>query len=312
MMTQGLRLNTLNHEYFESWSPNMAYLLGFTCADGCVYGGTLSWELSRKFESDRLLLQRFSNELNSTYTIEEKDYSFRLRIHSVSLVRSIAKFGIIPNKTKILDFPNVPKYLLRHFIRGFLDGDGWISMRNKRKSNEINLGFVNGSKLFMEGLIMAIRSNVRVNGKNLRTINKVSKGGVKSVYYSLDFYSNDAYNLIRYLFDDLTDNDLFLFRKYQKQIQARELFEESKRRTNFGKKWVKIENYYDIDIQQILIKMFAQENILPKNIAFRLGVSVATIYRWLEKVNLRTPAQRGSIEWKERIFGRNYGQSSIT
>jgi len=38
--------------------------------------------------------------------------------------------------------------------------------------------------------------------------------------------------------------------------------------------------------------MFQKENLLPREIASNLNVSLATIYRWLEKVNLRIPVAR--------------------
>jgi len=298
----GKRIHKINERFFREWNPNMAYILGFTCADGCVYRGTLSWEISNKFKSDKLLLERFSKEMNSTYFVEERPKSFRLRINSHYIAEEIGKLGVLPNKTKILQFPDVPKSVLRHFIRGFLDGDGWISMRNKRKSNEINVGFVNGSKRFMMSLVKQIKKNIFVNNLNLRTAHKITKKGIKSTYYKIDFYGRDAYRIIKYLFDDLTDNNLSLFRKYEKQSIARKLFEESQKRIKFGKKWVRIEKDNNVDIRHEMIRMFSKEKKLPKEISSKLGVSLATIYRWLEKINLRIPAEKGSLEWKKRIF----------
>jgi hypothetical protein len=299
----GKRVYSVNKKFFREWSPNMAYILGFTCADGCVHGRTLSWELSNKFPSDKLLLERFSKELDSNYQVEERLKSYRLRINSTFLVRYLERLGIVPNKTKILKFPKVPKNLLRHFIRGFLDGDGWISMRNSRKSNEINLGFTNGSKIFMKSLIKQIGNNIDVKTLNLRASSKLTKKGIQSIYYKIDFYSNDANNIIKYLFDGLTDKDLFLIRKYEKQVLARELFEKSQRIVKFGKKWVEIERENNVNINQELVRMFSKEKLLPEEISLKFGVSLATIYRWLEKIDLRIPAKKGSLEWRRRIFG---------
>lgn len=281
----------------------MAYILGFTCADGCVHSRTLSWELSNKFCSDKNLLEKIAKEIGSTYKIEERRSSFRLRINSVALISSLSKFGIVPNKTKILVFPSVPVSFLRHFIRGFLDGDGWISMRAKRKSNEINLGFVNGSRDFMEGLVQALKTNVPIRNFNLRSSHKTTKNGSSSVYFHIDFYGKDVYEILSYLFEDLSDEDLFLDRKYKKQQEAIKLFHESQRRLKFGKKWVKLELENNLDVSQELISMFLHEKVSPKEIASNFKVSLSTIYRWLEKINLRIPAEKGSLEWKRRIFG---------
>lgn len=290
----------------------MYYILGFTCADGCVYKRTLSWEISNKFISDKLLLEKFSKELGSYRVVEERLKSFRLRINNVRLVKCLGELGIVANKTKILTFPDVPDEFLRHFIRGFLDGDGWISMRNKRKSNEVSLGFVCGSRAFIEELAKRIKSNLSVKNIYVRVRNKISEKGVHSTYYVLEFYGGDAYEIIKYLYNDLTDRDLFLTRKYEKQVMARGLFEDSRKILCFGKKWFRIEKDKNLDVKNELTRMFSEENLLPSQIAITLNVSLATIYRWLEKANLRTPTTRGSLEWKERISGRNNGQNTIT
>ena len=48
----GKRIYKINEDFFNKWSSQMAYILGFTCADGNVYGRSLSWDLSDKFESN--------------------------------------------------------------------------------------------------------------------------------------------------------------------------------------------------------------------------------------------------------------------
>jgi len=291
-MTSGVRLNNLNYSYFETWTPNMAYILGFTCADGCVYERTLSWELSNKFSSDKLLLESFSKELGSSYLVEEKYRSFRLRINSKLLVDSLRIFGIVPNKTKILTFPNIPNQFLRHFIRGFLDGDGWISMRNERKSNEINIGFSNGSKLFMLSLVEKLKKETSAVNFNLRKRKKLTKSGAVSICYQIDFYSNDAYSILRYLYDNLSETDLFLIRKYEKQKLARNYFNDSQKIINFGKKWFKIEKEKNIDLNLELLRMFNNESLLPREIALKMSVSLSTIYRWFEKKSIRIPSEK--------------------
>ena len=48
----GKRVYKINNNFFKKWTPQMAYILGFTCAEGNVHGRTLSWDLSNKFESN--------------------------------------------------------------------------------------------------------------------------------------------------------------------------------------------------------------------------------------------------------------------
>ena len=291
-LNSGKRIYNSNNKFFREWNPNMAYLLGFTCADGCVYKGTLSWELSNKFPSDQSLLEEFSRVLNSNYQIEERPKSYRLRINSLFLIKDLEKLGIVPNKTKILNFPKIPNNLLRHFIRGFLDGDGWISMRNERKSNEINIGFSNGSKLFMLSLVEKLKKETSAVNFNLRKRKKLTKSGAVSICYQIDFYSNDAYSILRYLYDNLSETDLFLIRKYEKQKLARNYFNDSQKIINFGKKWFKIEKEKNIDLNLELLRMFNNESLLPREIALKMSVSLSTIYRWFEKKSIRIPSEK--------------------
>jgi len=125
-INSGKRLYNINEDFFKLWNSKMAYILGFTCADGNIYNKTLSWDLSNKDISNLKLLKSFNMALNSNYPIINRPFSYRLKISNPIILRDIKKLGIVPNKTKILLFPHVPEKYLNHFIRGFLDGDGWI------------------------------------------------------------------------------------------------------------------------------------------------------------------------------------------
>ena len=39
----------------------------------------------------------------------------------------LMKLGVVPRKSLIAEMPNINKSLVRHFIRGYFDGDGNIS-----------------------------------------------------------------------------------------------------------------------------------------------------------------------------------------
>lgn len=78
-----------------------------------------------------------------------KDY-VRLEVCGDKIVDDIGKLGVVKSKTTILTFPapsQVPQYLIRHFIRGYLDGDGCVTSNN----NYLILSFV-GTKEFLNGL----------------------------------------------------------------------------------------------------------------------------------------------------------------
>ncbi|MBI5065913.1 hypothetical protein HZA97_06760 [Candidatus Woesearchaeota archaeon] len=282
----------------------MAYILGFTCADGNVYGPTLSWDLTNKHSSNLKLLKSFNQVMSSNYPIKKRENSYRLRISNKKILTDIKKLGVIPNKKKILKFPPVQTIFLRDFIRGFLDGDGWIIAQTKRRSKEISVGFVNGSLHFMKELKIKLNENVKISHFNLRKRIKITKRGIRAICYQLDFYSNNAMNVIKFLYDDLKKNDLLLERKYQKQLKARKYHEETILKRKVPKKVRNVEKKFNTSMKILLETRLYSKRILPQKIAKEFNVSISTIYRWLNNANVRKLSKRGSEEWKKRVFNR--------
>ncbi len=279
------RKYTFNEDFFKVWSSQMAYVLGFACADGNVYFSTLAWDLSDKFESNKILLEKINYAFSSTYPIRKRKASHRLRLNSSILTGDLREMGIMPNKKKILKFPNVPDEFLRDFIRGFLDGDGWVSIRSRENClKEFSIGFSNGSLDFMNVLIKKLGDNVSLSGHNLRTRKKITPNDVKTITYQLEYYSHNAFKLIKYLYDDLDQDDLYLGRKFNKQIEAREVYLEYSLKS---KKLRNKESEFKDKMKNILHKLMIDENLNGAQIAKVLGVHSSSVYRWLKKFNIK-------------------------
>ncbi len=288
----------VDESFFDKWSTQMAYVFGFTCADGNLYKGTLSWELSNKFDSNLDLLKSFRKVMKSDYPIDSRVSSYRLRISNLHVLQGIKKLGIIPNKKKVLVFPNVPKEYLRHFIRGFLDGDGWISLR--KRNREVCVGFSNGSINFMKSLITCFESILDIKKFNLRCREKETKHGSISKTYQLEFYSDNARKILFFLYGNLSKDNLFLSRKYYKYLEALNSFDILNKSKKFGGKWIQVESSVG-DLNLNLIKLLA-EGFLPKDIAKKHRVSLSTVYRWLDTSQIRTFEKRGSEGWAKKII----------
>ena len=56
-VNSGRGLYEINENFFKTWNSKMAYILGFSCADGNVYKKTLAWDLSNKDDSNLSLLK---------------------------------------------------------------------------------------------------------------------------------------------------------------------------------------------------------------------------------------------------------------
>lgn len=128
---QNQRLYQINDNYFSKQSANMAYLLGFIAADGCVYSknNTIKIGLS---SVDKDFLEQIKNELKATYPIgeyETKDGFLvsEFKFTSFQIKQDLANYGIVPNKTYNFSFPkNLKEEFYLDFIRGYFDGDGSV------------------------------------------------------------------------------------------------------------------------------------------------------------------------------------------
>lgn len=134
---------TCNESFFETIdSEEKAYWLGFIFGDGWI-------EINKKHSSDLLGLTlsiddiehiyKFQKSIESNHKIgnyyygkggfiEDKMYS-RLLIKSDKLVKDLRSYGLIPNKTNKNFSPvNIPCEFIWHFIRGFFEADGSITL----------------------------------------------------------------------------------------------------------------------------------------------------------------------------------------
>lgn len=134
-----------NENYFEVInSEAKAYWLGFIAADGCVLSTqpVFSINLSQK---DIGLLTQMATDLeynNKIYKFSHKlegsgniSYMANISIRSKKFTQDLLKYGIHPNKSLDLFFPdNLDSIFIRHWIRGYIDGDGsfgWNKLGNR-------------------------------------------------------------------------------------------------------------------------------------------------------------------------------------
>lgn len=257
----------------------MAYILGFTFADGNVYKTVLAWDLKQ----DRELLERINQTMGSNYPIHKRKASFRLRISNPVVVNDLQNLGVYPNKSSSIQLPMVPPQLFSHFARGFFDGDGWIYIRESR--NEISVGFSSGSEKFLSQLSNKITKTLDFTTNNLRTKSKITGKGISSISYQVDYFWENAYRVLTFLYGNLENNDLFMERKYKQCKKAKELYEWVK---SGGRKWRKIEREFQESMNRILTKFWRAGYNGPQ-IADKLGVHHSSIYRWLIKTKVRPP-----------------------
>jgi hypothetical protein len=136
-----------NERFFQTIDNEAkAYWLGFIAADGCVTRGRLVIALS---SVDHAHLKKFKTDIESTSPVLKSEkkrdsaaknnpHSYiqkvsRIAISSRPMCDDLSRLGIVERKSKTLQFPTsdqVPNDLLRHFLRGYFDGDGSIYSLN--------------------------------------------------------------------------------------------------------------------------------------------------------------------------------------
>lgn len=115
-----LRKYRIDETYFDNIdSERKAYWLGFIYADGyCMNDFVVQLAVL-----DVNHLYALRQDLNSTHPIKKTpDNQVRLYISNRHLSQALERFPITPKSE--ITFPLIPSTLHRHFIRGYMDGDG--------------------------------------------------------------------------------------------------------------------------------------------------------------------------------------------
>ena len=125
------RIPNLNKDFFKTIDNEFkAYILGFIYADGYIESNerTLAFNINEK---DIDILYKIKECMNCNNEIRKSSTKKCVRLHlsSIDLVDDLKKLGVTRNKTQKISFPKIDKELLRHFLRGYFDGDGHIGKR---------------------------------------------------------------------------------------------------------------------------------------------------------------------------------------
>lgn len=218
-----MKINSYNQDFFEKIDSELkAYLLGYIVADGCI---TIEHRKEKPNNPIRkvqfqpsiddlqvITLMRDVIAPNNKLTIvkskrlNRKD-TIKLRLANTKIVNDLINlYSIHPRKTydKNFKFPNMDKQFKRHFIRGFIDGDGSIGQRH--------FSMIVNSKLFLEDILKEFLEEIPDLKYYICEENRKF-----TTYYSLHFSVNkksrvDLFNFI------YKDSIYKLDRKYNKAL----------------------------------------------------------------------------------------------
>jgi hypothetical protein len=114
------------HDYFRVIeAPEQAYILGLLAADGCVGSAHPRVNLGLQVK-DAHLMEFVRDQLNPGANLSySADGRAVLQVTSRPMVADLARFGIVPRKSRILPWPSGLGHLLRLYLLGYFDGDGF-------------------------------------------------------------------------------------------------------------------------------------------------------------------------------------------
>lgn len=210
-------------------NEHKAYWLGFLYADGNVHLDKKKHhkiELTLK-ESDLTHLEKFRDFISSSNKIayRKKAKAYRISFCNDSIGKDLISLGCFIKKSNILKFPTieqVPKELQKHFVRGYLDGDGSIVIYKRNDGLALTTCLL-GTKEFLEG----VKSNLNLPDNKLTVTNKGSLANC----FTLQYANYHSVKILEYLYKEST---IYLERKYNKYLEAMKLFKEKSER-NFNK-----------------------------------------------------------------------------
>lgn len=213
-----------NENIFDSIdTEEKAYWLGFLFADGYIDSSPLDSNKKSYYSFGLALQIRDINHLIKfnkfmqhnknniiTYTNDPIRPSCKWCIRNKHLWETLNSLGHTPQKSLTLKFPKLEIFkdesLIRHFIRGYFDGDGCFTY-DREHNKELGyymkprLGFI-GTKMFLSELVKQINLNCRWNHDKRH----------KDVTWTIWFNREESYKLMRWLYDDCS---IYLDRKYE-------------------------------------------------------------------------------------------------
>ena len=125
------RISNIDTHYFNNIdTEEKAYILGFLGADGYVDYACKNVTLNIN-KKDEDILQKIKDQLKcgNPYSKSSTPNCLRLNMSSIEIVSDLAKYNIVPHKSKKYAMPVLREDLYRHFFRGYCDGDGHVGYK---------------------------------------------------------------------------------------------------------------------------------------------------------------------------------------
>ncbi len=190
-----------NEEFFDSSTPESAYVLGWVYSDGNLRKDFRHLKIS---SNDLEVLEKINRLMAGNLKIltewrkGNKVPTYVLMINSKKVCQCLINIGLFPNKSRTVVMPQIKNSLMPYFLRGYFEGDGSVwhdnSLINGKVFRRIRASFTSGSYIILE----QIRNHLFENANMTKT--KILINHERG--FSLQWSNRDTQRLFRYIYSD--------------------------------------------------------------------------------------------------------------
>ena len=199
----------VNISFFEEWSQELAYIVGFFLADGHMADHSKVKHYGIFFSvGDKDIVEKIANVCGYKNTVKKYIHKtttlstmYKISISSKFVWKFFENLGFSHRKTFTTRIPKqIPQELMHHFIRGVFDGDGSIFFRWKHYP-QTNIA---GSKLLIDDVSKIGIEHSSINNKNNKT-------------FVICYNGQKAIGFLNYIYKDAT---IYMDRKHKRYLKA--------------------------------------------------------------------------------------------
>lgn len=221
---------TCDYQYFVNIdTEEKAYWLGFLSADGWTSKNEKSNAGATGIDlqyGDINHLKKFNKCIGGNYKITDrwkecnisttdktkKHHICSIRIFSLTMYESLLNKGFTKNKSYEFKIPKIDENLMRHYIRGYFDGDGCFTFTNKT----FHVSFVTASQFLNDDIVNVLKSQ----GLNVTEESYINSCGT-TMYRPNIYRTEDKIKFLDWIYADC---NVYLDRKYKKYLKVKNYY----------------------------------------------------------------------------------------
>lgn len=194
-----MKKHIYNESFFDAEMPDVAYVVGFWAADGYISkrGKSYTWGLVQK---DREHLVKINEIMGNNKPLMKKGPTcWQIRCYNKIYYDRMSEMGYSSRKSNKMPIPELSKRMMRHFLRGYFDGDGSVMI----KRTTLKVVFTCGDKEFLNFIKNYLIANVGTKGGSIFGIsNENSDTSFKGSAHQLSYSTHDSLKLYDYFYKD--------------------------------------------------------------------------------------------------------------